>query len=218
MTAQDIVKVAITVTITQIVIDLMARQFIFKKEPYQRALKALERATAKHDKLVKEKASKSAGKQQDKVQKRLDLAKDDMGEAKAEVSKRHSGPGIISGVVFMVMFRVLGAEHSGKIIGVLPFVPWSVLRRITLRGLDFGADLGASSFEQSTGVDSVHQACSFILIYFLCNMGIKFYVHKLVGEPPAPGVEGGMMGVLESPQITKSLRQMGLDPEELKMA
>ena len=34
MTAQDIIRVAITVSVTQIVVDLMAIQFVYKKEPY----------------------------------------------------------------------------------------------------------------------------------------------------------------------------------------
>ena len=48
-------------------------------------------------------------------------------------------------------------------------------------------------------------------------MGVKFYVHKLVGEAPPPGGEGGMMAVLENPKIKKGLKQMGIDPDELKM-
>ena len=217
MTAQDIIRVAITVSVTQIVVDLMAIQFVYKKEPYKRAVNALERAQTKYDKLAKETASKTSGKQQDKVKKRMDRAKDDLGEAKSEVAKRHSGPGMASSFLFMLMFRILGAEHSGKVMGVLPFVPWRLLQKVTLRGLNFGDDLGASVFKESTGVDTVQQACSFVIIYLLCNMGVKFYVHKIVGEAPPSGAEGGLMAVMESPKIAKGLRQLGLDPDDLKM-
>lgn len=217
MTAHDILRVAMTVSAVQIICDLLARYFVYSKPTYTRAVGALERARTKYDKLAKETASKTPGKQQDKVQKRLDRAKEDLGEAKSEVAKRHSSPGIWSSMLFMLMFRVLGAEHSGKVMGVLPFVPFRLLRKVTLRGLEFGDDLGTSVFQESTGVDTVHQACSFVIIYLLCNLGVKFYVHKLVGEAPPPGAEGGLLAVLESPKIAKGLRQMGIDPDELKM-
>jgi hypothetical protein len=115
------------------------------------------------------------------------------------------------------LFQILGAEYSGKVMGVLPFTPWRLLRKISMRGLDFGDDLGGALFHKSVGVDTVQQACSFTVIYILCNMGVKFFVHKLVGEAPPPGADGGLYAVMESPRVARGLRQLGIDPDELKM-
>jgi len=217
MTADDIIRVAITVSVAQVVVDLMARQFVYKRDPYQKAVSALERAQTKYSKLEKETASKTPGKQQEKVQKRLNVAKDDLGAARGDVAKRHSGPGILSGFLFMILFRILGAEHYGKVMGVLPFTPFRLLQKLTLRGLDFGDDLAITAFHESKGVDTVQQACSFAIIYLLCNVGVKFYVHKLVGEAAPSGAEGGIMAVMDDPKVARGLKQMGLDPDDLKM-
>lgn len=212
MTAEEIVRVAVTVSVVQVLCDLLARYFVFQKDPYRRSVGALQRAQTKHDKLAKD----ASGKAKDKYKKRLDRAKDDLGEAKSEVAKRHSGPGMMTSFFFVLLFRILGAEHSGKVLGVMPFTPWRLLRKITLRGLDFGEDLSLNVFKESVGVDSVQQACSFTIIYILCNVGVKFYVHKLVGEAAPPGADGGLLAVMESPKIARGLRQLGLDPDEFK--
>jgi uncharacterized membrane protein (DUF106 family) len=216
MTAADILRVAITVSVAQAVCDLLTRYMVYQKQPYLRSVDALGRAQAKFDKLQKEYDNKKAAKQQDKMKKRLDIAKDDLGEAKSEVAKKHSGPGIITSIVFFILFRILGAEHGGKVMGIIPFVPQRFLRKVTMRGLDFGDELGLTVFKDSKGVNSVNQACSFMIIYLLCNMTVKFYVHRLVGERPPPGADGGLLAVMESPRVAKGLRQMGFDPDELK--
>jgi uncharacterized membrane protein (DUF106 family) len=216
MTADDILRVAITVSVTQMACDLLARYLVYQKEPYLESVSALERAQTKFDKLQKEYDSKKATKQQDKMKKRLDTAKDDLGEAISDVARKHSGPGIVTSMIFVVLFRILGAEHGGKVMGVIPFVPQRLLRKVTMRGLDFGDELGLTIFKDSPGVNSVNQACSFMIIYLLCNMGVKFYIHQLVGERPPPGADGGILAVMESPKIVKGLRQMGIDPDEYK--
>ena len=217
MTADDILRVAMTVTVTQIVCDLLARYGVYEKEPYKKAVRAFERAQTKYNKLAKEtETTKKTGKQQDKAKKRLDMAKDEMGEAKSEVAKRHSGPGMLSSFLFLIFLRVLGSEHHGKVMAILPFVPYRLIRKVTLRGLDFGGETGVEMFKDSPGVYSVNQACSFMIIYLLCNLSLKFYVHKLVSTPAPPGADGGLLAVMDNPKIAKGLRDMGLDPDELK--
>ena len=219
MAAEDILRLAITVSVTQIICDLLANKFVYEKDPYRRAVSAFERAQTKYDKLVKETDTKLSGgnaKQQDKVKKRLEQAKNDLGEAKSEVAKRHSGPGMLSSIVFVILFRVLGIEHGGKVIGIIPFEPFSLLSRVTMRGLDFGGELGLAMFKDSKALFSVQQACSFTVIYLLCNMGLKFYVHKIVAEAPPHGADGGLMTVMESPTISRAMKQLGIDPDELK--
>lgn len=216
MTASEIVSVAVTVSVAQIICDLVTKKLVYQKEPYKRAMGALERAQEKYDRLEKEYETKKALKQGDKVKKRLDRAKDDLGEARAEVARRHAAPGMLVGLIFLILFRVLSAEHSGKVFAILPFVPHWIVRKITMRGLDFQGDLGLSVLNDSAGVKSVEQACSFTLIYLLSNMSVKFFAHKLVGETPPPGADQGLFSVMESPNIKRGLKQMGFDPDELK--
>jgi len=215
MPAEDILRVVITISVTQIVLDVLATKLVYEKEPYQRLVGSFERAKAKYLKLEAQYATKSE-KQQEKMAKQLQRAKDDMGEAKSAVASKHSGPGIYMSIIYMILFRILGAEHSGKVFGILPFEPWTLLRKVTMRGLDFGNELGTDVFKDSKGLDSVNSACSFVIIYLLCNMGVKFYVHKLVGESPPPGAEGGLFAVMESPAMNRSLKQLGLNPDEFK--
>jgi uncharacterized membrane protein (DUF106 family) len=218
MPGEDIIRIACTVGVTQVVCDLLARQFLFQKEPYKRALERFERAQSSYDKVAKEYEAKKDTKQQEKVKKRLDRAKNELGERKAEVAKTHSGAGIMTSFVFLLLFRILGAEHGGKIMGIIPFVPFGLLRKVTMRGLDFGGDHSAvvALLKDSTGVNSAEQACSYVIIYLLSNMSVKFFLHKAIGEAPPAGADQGLYSVMESPSIARGLKQMGLDPDELK--
>lgn len=216
MPANEIVRIAVTVTVAQVICDLLTKKLVYQKEPYKRAVSALERAQEKFNRLEKEYEPKKANKQGEKVKKRLDQAENDLHENRAEVARRHSAPGILLSIVFLILFRILAAEHAGKVMAILPFAPHWILTKVSMRGLDFQGDMGMSVLKDSEGVKSIEQACSFTLIYLLCNMSVKFFAHKLIGETPPSGADQGIFTVMESPTIKRGLKQMGLDPDELK--
>lgn len=178
MAAADILRIATTVGTVQLLCDLISNWRIYRKEPYQRALGALSRQKWKRDKaladskeagVVVKKDSKEAsggGKKGnskvDKHAKRLQRVEDDYLEAASEVARRHTLPGVLISVLFLILMRILGAEYTGQMIGILPFAPFSFLQRFFGRGLEFG-DLAFESM--SDKVTETSQACSFVFVY-----------------------------------------------------
>jgi cytochrome c-type biogenesis protein CcmH/NrfG len=110
MTASDILQIAVTVGVCQLICNLLANYTVYKKEPYQRALSALERFRWKRDK-----AKTDFEKQPKKHEKKYKLAQDDYKEAVSEVARRHTGPTMFIALFFMLLLRILGTEHQGKV-------------------------------------------------------------------------------------------------------
>lgn len=161
MTAADISNIIITVAVTQLLCDLIANWTIFRKDRYQRTVSALERAQSKLERekiaigkeaaTAEEPATKATNTHQtstakkagsgkaEKLAKRLKRVEDEHSEALASVSRHHILPNMLTSLMFVVLLRILGAEHKGNVLGVLPFTPFPFARRITARGLDFGS-------------------------------------------------------------------------------
>ena len=99
--------------------------------------------------------------------------------------------------------------------GVLPFVPYNFVSRVTARGLDWRS----VDTESLKDVTNMHpkQAFSFFFIYALSGLAIKYYVNKAVGVRPPKGADGGISTIMDSPLGQSVMRSMGVDPEDLKM-
>lgn len=206
MTAPEILNVITTVAVTQIVVDLSSRWMVFGGDPYKRAVASLERAESRRDKLV---ASCDTPAKQEKQSKKLARYKEDVHDAAGDVARRHAVPGFFGSVIFLILYRVLSTEHVGKVIGVMPFVPFRLMRRLTLRGLSVSTPEEGAEY-------NVYQACSFLFVYILCTVSVKFYVHKLVGVSPPKQAEGGFMTILDSPSNQRMLKSLGIDTDFLK--
>jgi hypothetical protein len=139
----------------------------------------------------------------------------DLKEARADVAKMHVAPQIFSTLAFVVLYRILAAEHVGHVMGLLPFVPWKFFQRITLRGIDYGPNNMTFDTAAAAGVTDPTQGCAFLLIYLLCTMSIKYYIHQAIAIAPPKGADGGMMAVLEDPKSQKILKAWGLDDETM---
>jgi hypothetical protein len=208
MTASEILHVVMTVGISQLIIDLLSNQFVFKGENYQRRLEALERA-----RWNLEKAEADAAKNPTKHAKRLQRIKDDFSAACTNVSSKHNIPGFLGSIYFLILLRILGTEHKGQLMAVIPFVPLKFLQKVTARGLDWTNVDTDTAFE---GISvNYHQGASFLFVYMLSALSVKFFVHQLVGTQPPPGANRGFMSFLESPQGKQIARSLGVDPDEL---
>ena len=207
MTGSEIINIAITVGVVQLVCDLVAKYLVFEKEPYKRSVSALERAKWKLEKAAADLAKNA------KHQKRHKRAEDDYAEIAADVARRHTGPGMLTAFLFIVLLRILGAEHKGNVMAILPFVPFNFLTRVTARGLEWSE---ASDLLLEGSPIQTKQAASFMLVYLLCTFSVKFFVHKAFGTTPPAGADKGMLSVMESPQGQKMMKQMGIDPVEFK--
>lgn len=251
MTAADIVRIMSTVAITQAICDLIANRIVYSKDKYRSTLSQLRRAQEKLDKAVLAAAAattassnnknangngngkhnsssqKLGPKGLEKQAKRIQRAQDDVGEARANVAKCHTGPGIWTSVVFFILYRVLNLEYQNKIIGILPFVPFKLLQRVSTRGLAFedGFEwvISASSSTQDGGgsgggivrVTHLEQACSFFLIYMLSTLTIKKLVNRAVGTPPPKGADKGIFSLFDDPKSQAILQSVGVDTEEI---
>jgi len=251
MTAADIFRIMSTVTITQVICDLLARRLVFSKSRYSHSLQTLERARGRRDKVLstttsEPPTSRTSAKAIEKHNKKIQRVEDDFAEAAAKVSKFHTTPNILTSVVFLILYRVLSADYKGKVVAVLPFQPWSLVRRLTMRnvvlrdGFDIvaamafqraaamagssgGEDEGAGGplldGEGSGGVSRVFdstQGCGFLFVYLLSNLTVKFLVHKLLGCKPPEGADKGVLNLMDDPQGKKILATLGMDDEELK--
>ena len=230
MTASDIFHVISIVAITQALCDLAARKLIFSQESYKRSVSAFERAKWKYDRAMAtaaeqqkqqlqqpssttKKGSSTSMKNAEKNAKKFKRIEDDYNESIAEITKRHSPSAVFTSIVFIILYRVLSLEYEGKIVAVLPFQPWSLVRRMSLRSLDI-ADFAALS--EDSKVQHAHQACAFFFVYVLSTMSVKFIVNKLVGVQPPQGADKGFGALLDDPSSQKILKTMGVDTNELK--
>jgi hypothetical protein len=248
MTASEVVKIAGTVAVVQVTIDLLTRYMVFQKDPYQQSVVTLERMRAKRDKaLALAESSKAAstvantnkgtGKLSGAAEKNAKKAKfalDDFHEAAADVAKRHTRPSMLSSLCFFILYRILSAEYEGKVIAVLPFVPWSMLRRLSTRGLFLPPDSMVtdllSTVQNShhndpsstdgivSAVSSGQQACNFLFIYMLCTFSVKFIMSQIFAKQPPAGADRGLGTMLDNPKAQKFLSSMGVDPDELNEA
>lgn len=229
MTAPEIVRVVITVGVVELICDLLAHWRIFSKEPYTRSLEKLSRARFKLDQVkakeqqgsISNAAKDTVGSltkknsKADKNAKIFKRAEDDHANALSNVAQRHTVPSVLTSLVFVILMRILGADLKGKVVAILPFVPYSIFKRITARGLEFmGGDVG-KVFEGITGLNDVGQAASFTVIYMLTAASVKYYVHQLVSTKPPAGAES-IMAMVDSPQGQHILRTVGIDPADLK--
>jgi calcium load-activated calcium channel len=206
MTASDISSLLCTVGICQLIADLCANAMVFQKEPYIRACAQLDRAKWKLDKAAADFAKNQ------KHAKRHQLAKDEHAEAISNCARRHVGPSLMTSLFFIILLRILGTEHKGEIVAVLPFEPFSMMRRLSQRGLAWQDDatlaVEGSEIQRS-------QAASFLFLYFLCGLSVKYFVHQAFGTKPPPGADNGLLSMMESPQNKRLLKSMGIDPDEL---
>ena len=205
MTAPEILHIVLTVGICQLGCDLLANYLVYNGDAYKRTVGALERARWKLDKAEAD-AAKS-----NKHAKRLQRAKDDYGTAKSLVARKHFGPGIFNSIFFLMLLRILGTEHKGNIMAILPFEPFNFLTRITARGLDWDSALDKGI----TASVSYKQGASFFFIYALSALSVKFYVNKAFGVQPPPGADGGIVSMMESPGGRQMIKNIGLDPDEI---
>ena len=109
MTASDISSIIVTVGVCQLIIDLLANHFVYNKEYYQRSIRTMERFKGKLDK------AEADLQKSEKHRKRFDRAKSDYQGACADVARRHFAPNMFGSVFFIILLRILGIEHSGKV-------------------------------------------------------------------------------------------------------
>ena len=110
MTASDVYSIAVTVGFCQLIIDLLSNHLVYKSESYQRSVRTVERTKGKLTKAETDLKTKG-----EKHRKKFDRAQAEHQGACADVARRHFGPGMLSSLFFVILMRILGTEHGGKV-------------------------------------------------------------------------------------------------------
>ena len=238
MAVADIARIVCAVAGTEFLCCILTKRFIFQGESYTRSVSSFERAKARRDKtaaslVAKQKAIEeqiaNPGKNKkdtvtqksiEKETKKLQRENEELSALAAEVARRHTMAGFYSSLAFLLLFRILAAEYSGKVLAVLPFEPFNLLQRITFRGL---SDISAKEVDSSwklSGKTSANasQACSFAFIYILCSLSVKMMVNMAFGTKPPQGADEGVRNLLDAPQGQKMMKNFGIDVDEVKEA
>jgi hypothetical protein len=204
MTAADIVHIVWTVAWIQALGELIAYWRIYRSAAYERSLEVWQRCQFNRTRCLAD--PKAPLKKRERVEQ-------DHANAMADIAKHHVWHNLLLSMVFIILFRILGAEYGGRVIAVLPFRPMSLLQRITLRKLDFSH--ATSLFQVTSAVGDVAQAGAFAVIYLLTTLSVKYYMQQALGTAPPPGVES-FTAVLNTPSGQATMKQFGLDPSVLK--
>ena len=149
-----------------------------------------------------------------RLTKMYQRADQDCTDAGSLVARQHMLPNMLTSLVFVILMRILGTEYKGHVVGILPFTPWSFVRRLTMRGLEFRSDLAFEPVEPEK-VSDMSQAVSFIFIYMLTTLSVKFYVNKLFGTSPPPGADG-LVNLTQSSWAKRVLKQVGMEPPKME--
>lgn len=110
MTSSEILNIVITVGVCQLILDLLSNYLVFHNGPYQRSCRTMQRMQIK---LTK--ADANLKKSEKKHRKNFDRSKADYSTACADVARRHFVPKLLSSIFFLILLRILGTEHQGKV-------------------------------------------------------------------------------------------------------
>ena len=211
MGTDEISNIVVTVGMCQLILDLLFNHFVYKGKAYQRSLSNFERTKSK---LAR--AEIDLKKSEQKHRKKYDRAEAEYSQACADVARRHFVPQFTTSICFLILLRILGAEYSGKVVGVMPFVPFNLMTKMTTRGLLDWKSVPLEDLKEAGTSMQPQQAFSFLFVYVLSSMTVKYYVNKAVAIQPPPGADGGIQTVVDSPMGKAVVRSMGIDPDSLK--
>ena len=213
MTTADLIHIVATVAVVQLICDLLANHFIFRQEPYQRILGRLRSHQLKLKKMeaLELEVGGNTSLLTDKQQKKLAQTRTDVASIVMEVTNKHMVPNVYTGIVFFLLYRIFGTEFNGKLVAVLPFAPFAILRRLTMRGIQ----VDSVNFEPMIGIKDANQACSLLFVYLLSTISVKYFVNKAFGTRPPKGADKGLAGVIDAPQNQALLKYWGMDNETL---
>jgi hypothetical protein len=212
MTCSEISNIIVTIGLSQLILDLLSNYFVYQGDAYIRAIREMERCKSRVDRAEFD-TKRSNNKNN---AKKLERAKAEHSQACADVARRHMMPSIASSLFFFLLLRILGTEYKGKVIGILPFVPYHFVTRITARGLDW-RDIAIEELKAAGTSMDPKRAFSFMFVYILAGFTVKFYVSKLVGKKPPAGADGGIQTILDSPMGRSFAKSIGIHPDDLKM-
>jgi len=135
---------------------------IYRTDDYQRLKNSIEKLQAKLDK-------KKEGTGADKTnEKKVERFNDQLSSFNKDMIMIKMKSTFAVGITMVSLFAVLNSSFDGRVVAMLPFEPFSLIRGITHRGLP-GTD-----FYQ----------CSMVFFYIISSLSIRANLQKLLGTTP----------------------------------
>lgn len=98
-------------------------------------------------------------------EKAVERIEDDLKIASQKMDAIKLRSSIVTGISFLLLYRMVAAAWAGHVCARLPFLPAKLVQSLSFRGLK-----GDDKYQ-----------CSFNLIYTLCTIGVKSNIPKLFG-------------------------------------
>tara|TARA_B110000305_G_C19200852_1_gene521096 strand:- start:71 stop:784 length:714 start_codon:yes stop_codon:yes gene_type:complete len=215
-TARPILEVIASAVGLVIMCEGYAWYSVYRHEAYRKAIITLKRLKAEKDKLeAKEKEIATSSKANKKIGKsttplvvkskgkgtstKAKVAADSYNNSLAGLTALSSRSTMVTTVVNFACMQFLRSRYKGVVIAVLPFTPFTLLQKLTQKGLE---------------LECHPRACGFLFIWLVLQVGLRPFVKKLVGPKPVEGT--GYTAFLKSPQIIKMMEKWGVDPKALE--
>mmetsp|Transcript_4423 Transcript_4423/g.8726 ORF Transcript_4423/g.8726 Transcript_4423/m.8726 type:complete len:188 (-) Transcript_4423:1574-2137(-) len=145
---------------------------VYRRGEYQRAVI---RVVDVNRKLEKEKELLVGVEKRERHAKKIQKLEADFKEAMAKMNGMKLVVNITIGLLYMLAYRVLSMRFHGQVVGTLPFIPFEMMRRMSMRGLPSGSE---------------PTDCAFAFVYALAALGLKGTIQKAMGFAP-PRVDLG---------------------------
>ncbi|KAF8396035.1 hypothetical protein HHK36_017647 [Tetracentron sinense] len=152
---------------------------IYRTSSYKSLRSTIDKASKKLEtmKTVDKPSKKSKTKKIDRVETSLKESSRDL-----SLSKLKSGA--VVALVLFVVFGLLNSLFEGKPVAKLPFVPVSIVQKMSHRGLQ-GGDM---------------TDCSMAFLYFLCSISIRTNLQKFLGFAPPRGAPNAGLFPMPDPK------------------
>lgn len=167
---------------TAVVCEAISWLLIYRTSSYKSLKSTIDKASKKLETM---KTTDALLKKNSKT-KKIDRVETSLKESSRDLSmfKFKSG-GVVALVLFMV-FGLLNSLFEGKPVAKVPFVPISLVQKMSHRGLP-GHDM---------------TDCSMAFLYFLCSISIRTNLQKFLGFAPPRGAAGSGLFPMPDPKST----------------
>lgn len=157
---------------TAMVCEAISWLLIYRTSSYKSLRSSIDKASKKLETMKI--ASESKPTKKSSKTKKIDRVETSLKESSRDLSLFKFKSGAVVALVLFVVFGLLNSLFEGKAVAKLPFVPVSVVRKMSHRGLH-GED---------------YTDCSMAFLYFLCSISIRTNLQKFLGFAPPRGAAG----------------------------
>lgn len=167
---------------TAIICEAISWLLIYRTTSYKTLRSSIDRAAKKLETM---KTTSDAQKFTKKSKtKKMDRVETSLKESSRDLSLFKFKSGAVVALVLFAVFGLLNSLFEGKSVAKLPFVPVSIVMKMSHRGLN--------------GNDPTD--CSMAFLYLLCSISIRTNLQKFLGFSPPRGAAGAGLFPMPDPK------------------